>query len=93
MIIYYIWCRFRNINRLFVVLARNDPKRDYFDKCCISLEEINGFNALIDNKLFFDQPVKKQTRKLEERDGETMVNAEKQQKNINFPLDLLNALE
>ena len=33
-------------------------KIDSFDQCYISLVEINGFNALIDNKPFFDQPVK-----------------------------------
>ena len=29
-----------------------------FDKYCMPLEEIKDFNALIDNKPFFDQPMK-----------------------------------
>ena len=52
---------FRNINRLFVLSLRdgnNDPTRDSFDKYYMLLVEIKAFNALIDNKLFFDQPVK-----------------------------------
>ena len=31
---------------------------DSFDQCYISLVQINDFNALIDKKPFFDQPVK-----------------------------------
>ena len=52
---------FRNINRLFVFSFRNgnnDPTRDSFDKYYISLIETTDFDALIDNKPFFDQPVK-----------------------------------
>ena len=30
----------------------------FFDECYMSLEEIKDFNGLIDNKPFFDQPVK-----------------------------------
>ena len=50
---YLIDPTFRNINRLFVLSLKNgngDPTRNSFEK---------DFNALIDNKLFFDQPVKK----------------------------------
>ena len=36
----------------------NDPTRDYFDKYYMSLVEIKDFNALIDNKSFFDKPEK-----------------------------------
>ena len=36
----------------------NDPKTKSFDKYYMLLVEINDFNALIDNKSFFDQPVK-----------------------------------
>ena len=32
--------------------------RDSFDKYYMSLVKIKDFNALIDSKLFFDQPVK-----------------------------------
>ena len=66
---------FRNINRLFVFSFRNgnnDPTRDYFDKYYISLIETTDFDALIDNKPFFDQPVKNKqeaSEKLIERSG------------------------
>ena len=52
---------FRKINRLFVLSFRNredDPTRDFFDCYYIPLVEIKDFHALIDNKQFFDQPVK-----------------------------------
>ena len=60
---YLIDPTFRNINRLFVLSFKNgndDPTRDSFDKYNIPLIEIKDFNALINNKIFFDQPVKKQ---------------------------------
>ena len=53
---------FININRLFVLSFKNgdnDPTRDSFKKYYMSLVEIKDFNVLIDNKPFFDQPVKK----------------------------------
>ena len=62
---YLIDPTFRNINRLFVFSFKNsndDPKRDSFDKYYMLLVEIKDFNALIDNKPLFYQPVKKQTR-------------------------------
>ena len=37
----------------------NDPIRDSFNEYYMRFEEINNYNALIDNNLFFDQPVKK----------------------------------
>ena len=55
----------RNINRLFVHSFKNgdnDPTRNSFDKYYMPLAEIKDFNSLIDNKPFFDLPVKKQTR-------------------------------
>ena len=58
---YLIDPTFRNINRLFVFAFKNgnkDLRTDSFDKYYIPLVEIKDFNALIDNKLFFDQPVK-----------------------------------
>ena len=36
--------------------------RDSLDMYYMPLVEINDFNALIDDKPFFDQPVKKKTR-------------------------------
>ena len=55
---------FRNINRLFVFSFKNgddDPTRNSFDEYYMPLAEIKDFNALIDNKTFFDQPVKKRS--------------------------------
>ena len=51
---------FRSINKLFVLSFKNgnnDSTRNSFDEY-VSLVEIKDFNALIDNKRFFDQPVK-----------------------------------
>ena len=58
---YMIDPTFKNINRLFVLLFKNgdnDPTIDSFLKYYMPLVEIKNFNALIDNKLFFDQPLK-----------------------------------
>ena len=58
---YVIDPTFRNINRLFLLLFKNgnnDPTRDSFNVYYMLLVEIKHFNALTDNKLFFDQPVK-----------------------------------
>ena len=52
---------FRNINRLFILSFKNgddDPARYSFDEYYMPLVEIKDFNALINNKPFFDQPVK-----------------------------------
>ena len=62
---YLIDRKFRNINRLFVLSFKNgnnNPARGSFDIYYMLLVEIKDFNALIDSKPFFDQPVKKQTR-------------------------------
>ena len=51
---------FRNVNRLFALLFKNDNDNatiDSLDKYYMRLVEIKDFNALIDNKPFFDQPV------------------------------------
>ena len=58
---YLIDPTFKNINRLFILSFKNDnndPARNSFNKYYMSLVEIKDFNALIDNKPFFDQPVK-----------------------------------
>ena len=52
---------FRKINRLFVLSFKNgndDLARNSFDKYYMPLVEIKDFNALVDKKTFFDQPVK-----------------------------------
>ena len=59
---YLIDPTFRNINRLFVLSFKNcndDSTRDSFDEYYMPLVEIKDFNALIDDKTFFDQPGKK----------------------------------
>ena len=58
---YLIDPTFRNIKRLFVFSFKNghdDLTRDSFDEYYMPLVKIKDFNALIDNKPFFDQPVK-----------------------------------
>ena len=52
---------FININRLFVLSFKNghnDSTRKSFNKYYMPLVEIKYLNALIDNKPFFDEPVK-----------------------------------
>ena len=39
--------------------SNDDPTRDSFDEYYMPSVEIKDFNALIDNKQFFDQAVKK----------------------------------
>ena len=41
---------------------KNDPTRDYFGRCYKPLVEMKDCKQLIDNKPFFDQPVKKTRR-------------------------------
>ena len=59
---YLIDPTFSNINGLFVLSLKNgndDPSRNSFDKYHIPiLLEIKDLNALIDNKSFFDEPIK-----------------------------------
>ena len=52
---------FGNINRLLVLSFKsgdNDPTRHSIDKYFISLADIKDFDTFIDNKPFFDQPIK-----------------------------------
>ena len=52
---------FRSINTLFVLSFKNgnnDPSRNSFDNYYMRLVKIEDFNALINNKTFFDQIVK-----------------------------------
>ena len=58
---YLIDLTFRNINKLFVLSFKNgnnDPIRNSLNRYYMSLVEIKDFNVLIDNKPFFDLPVK-----------------------------------
>ena len=64
---YLIDATFRNINRLFLLSFKNgddDATRDSFDKYYMPLVEIKGFNALIDKKPCFDQPVKTNKKRM-----------------------------
>ena len=50
---------------MFVLSLKNGssyPTRNFFDKYYMPLVEIKDFNALIDKKTFFDQPVKNKKR-------------------------------
>ena len=52
---------FKSINRLFALAFKNgddDPTQNYFDEYYMLFVEIKDFNAVIDNKPFFDQPMK-----------------------------------
>ena len=52
---------FRSSNRLSVQSFKdggNDPKRDYFDKYYMLSIKIKDFNVLINNKQFFEKPIK-----------------------------------
>ena len=49
---------FRNINRLFILSFKNGDDGPTRNECYMPLVKIKDFNALIDNKPFFDQPVK-----------------------------------
>ena len=54
-------------NRLLVLSFKNGnivSTRDSFDKYYITLVEIKDFNALIDNKPLFDQPVKTNKKRM-----------------------------
>ena len=69
---YLINPKFRNIQRLFLLsfkTGNNDPTRDSFDKYYMLLVEMKYFNTLIDNKPFFDQPVKNKQEANEKRIG------------------------
>ena len=52
---------FTNINRLFILSFKNsdnDVGQDSYDNHYLPLVEIKNFNVLIDNKPFFEQPIK-----------------------------------
>ena len=58
---YLIDATLSNINTLLVLLFKNgnnDLTRNSFDKYYMPSVEIKDFNALIDNKSFFNEPVK-----------------------------------
>ena len=67
---YLIDSIFRNLDRSFVISIKNgndDPARNSFDKYYMPLVEIKDFSSLIDDKSFFDQPVKSKQELYEKR--------------------------
>ena len=55
---------------MFVLLFKNgndDPTRNSFDEYYMPLVKIKHFDALIDNKPFFDQPIKTKHEAYEKR--------------------------
>ena len=59
---------FKNIDGLFVPKFKNganDPIRNYFYDYYMPLVEVKEFNVFIDNKPFFDQPVKNKQKAYE----------------------------
>ena len=70
------------MNRLFVLSFKNGndyPTRDSFNKYYILLVEIKHFNALIDNKPFFDEPVKNKQEAYEKRIEMSRNNSQQQE--------------
>ena len=52
---------------MFVISSENgneDSKRNSFVRYYMPLVEIKGFNVLIDNKPFFDQPIKANKKRM-----------------------------
>ena len=67
---YLINPTFRNINSLFALPFKNgnnDPTRDFFENYYMPFVEFKDFNALIDNKPFFDLPAKNKQEVYEKR--------------------------
>ena len=55
---YLIDPTFTNVNRLFVLSCSNENDRTSFSKYYVPSVERNYFNVLIDEKRFFEVPVK-----------------------------------
>ena len=63
---YLIDTTFTNVNRLFVSSYENETDRNSFSKNYVPKDEIKDFNILIDEKLFFDIPVKNKEQTYEQ---------------------------
>ena len=59
---YLIDPTFRKVNRLFVLSFENEEDRTSFLKYYVPKVEIKDFNVLIDEKSFFDVPVKNKVK-------------------------------
>ena len=66
---YLIDPKFTKINRLFVLSFENEEDRTSFSKYYGPKVEIKDFDVLIDEKSFFDMPVKKQRRSIRKNYG------------------------
>ena len=55
---YLIDPTFTNVNRLFVLSFENENDRISFSKCWVLKVEIKDFSVLIDEKPFFEIPIK-----------------------------------
>ena len=55
---YLIDPTFTNVNRLFVLSYENEGDRTSFEKYYVPKIEIKDFNLLIDEKRFFDIPIR-----------------------------------
>ena len=49
---------FQGVNRLFVLLFENEEDRKVHTRYYLPKVEIKEYNAMIDGKKFFDQPLK-----------------------------------
>ena len=56
---YFIDSIFQGVNRLFVLPFENKTDREVHIKYYHPTEEIKDFNAVIDGRNFFNQPIKK----------------------------------
>ena len=55
---YLIDPSFQAVNRLFVLPFENETDREVHTKYFLPLEEIKDYNVIIDERNFFDQPIK-----------------------------------
>ena len=55
---YLIDTTFTNVNRLFVLSFENENDRTSFSKYYVPKVEIEDYNVLIDQKRFFEIPIK-----------------------------------
>ena len=62
---YLIDPTFTKVNRLLVLLFKNEEDRTSFSKYYLPKVEIKDFNMLIDGKSFFDVPVKNKEERYE----------------------------
>ena len=52
----------QGINRLVVLSFKNENERKNYKQCCLPTVEIKDYNVIINERNFFDQPVKNDLR-------------------------------